>query len=259
MIGQRKQVTIDNSDISYIEVEGSGVPVVFLHGWGGDALSFQPLFEELSESSDARLLALDFPGFGQSTPLSHAWRLEQYALCVVKYLEELNVSQVIIVCHSFGARVITKLMSMHPECCKKIVYIAAAGIKNRSLKVRLIRQVSKMVKAILSLPLLKHVFKPIRTVGYKLIHGQDYLQASGATKQTFQHVIDEDLKPHIDKIAVPVKIFWGVHDTYVPIADGEYMHQAIANSTFTQFQDGKHGIHKTHAKQISSEIINFLE
>ena len=63
MSGTAKFLTIDGRRLAY-RGAGSGPPLLFLHGLGGNSASWQPQFEAFAGSH--RLVAWDMPGFGQS-------------------------------------------------------------------------------------------------------------------------------------------------------------------------------------------------
>lgn len=256
MISIRKKIVFDNQEISYLHKDGKQPAILFLHGWGGSAESWQPLWEAMD--TDQEMIAIDFPGFGSSPPPLCEWDVAAYTSCVVKYLDAINITPVHLVSHSFGGRIATKLLAEQSDLFRNVVYIAAAGIKNQNEKIQTISMASSVIKKIFSVPVLRLLFPLVRRVGYRFIGGQDYLATSGTMKQTFQNVVAEDLKPLISNINNPTKIFWGLNDSYVPIADGKYMQSVIPNSTLTIFKDGRHGIHKTHAHQIAQEISNYL-
>jgi len=49
--------------------QGSGEPLVLLHGIGGEWQVWEPLLERLSQERD--VIAVDIPGFGASSPLAN--------------------------------------------------------------------------------------------------------------------------------------------------------------------------------------------
>ena len=257
MIGTRKSINIENSELSYIEYNNSkNHTILFLHGWGGCAESFQILWQELLDNDcKSNLIALDFPSFGSSSPLLLVWALVDYAQCVVKYSGAKNLKKIDIVCHSFGGRVTTKLLSIAPEIINKVVYIAPACIKHKHTFKKII---SRIIKRIFQLPVLNIIFPLIRKYGYKLIGGHDYLKVDGVLKETFKNIISEDLSPILSSIKKPVQIFWGKNDGYVPVSDAKIMLQEIKNSEATIYEDGRHGIHKTHAAKIAPKIVKFI-
>jgi pimeloyl-ACP methyl ester carboxylesterase len=250
---KRKTVSIADQMVSYIEREGAGRSILFLHGWGGSAESFLPLWN--ATDSNARLIAIDFPGFGESPEPKEPWDVQRYTQLVDRFLEHLSLDQVDIVNHSFGGRVTTKLLAEYPQRGRKALYLAPAGIRHEK---KGISRLASFGKRIFQLPLLRSLFPLLRTVGYKLIGGQDYLQVSGVMKKTFQSVIEEDLSHHFSSISAPVHVVFGKNDTYVPSTDGHRMQKAISGAKLTVFDDGRHGIHKTHAKQIAQIMNTFF-
>ena len=71
---------INTLNIAY-QVAGAGDVVLLLHGWGGEAASFQPVFDWLAQSHT--VYALDLPGFGKSQIPPTAWNYLR--LCTVCY------------------------------------------------------------------------------------------------------------------------------------------------------------------------------
>ncbi|MFH1426673.1 MAG: alpha/beta hydrolase [Candidatus Kerfeldbacteria bacterium] len=259
MTGIRKSIKLDSGTISYIQDGDGSNPVLFLHGWGGDALSFQPLFQALRDAgSKSTFYALDFPGFGESAPPPSAWGVDDYAECVVKYLANMHISRPELVIHSFGGRVALKLLARKADIFQRAALIAPAGIKHETRSKETIGFVAKTLKKILSIAPLKPLLPIVRSLGYKSIGAQDYLAAEGVMKESFSRVVDEDLKGCLSSITAPIHIFWGKDDTYVPFSDGEQMQSAMKQAQLTLFNDGRHGIHKTHAAQIAQALIPFL-
>ena len=244
MLGKRKQLTILENKISYLEYGDANLPsLIFLHGWGGEALSFQPLFQELANKGlRAHFLALDLPGFGQSPPPKRAYALADYVLCVVKYLEVLKLTKVNLISHSFGGRLAIKLLVNYPNLINKNIFIAPAGIYHKRLKVTITKFFAHLIKKVFQFPTLKAAFPLMRNLGYGLIGEHDYLEASGIMAETFQKIIAEDLKLEIPKITAPSLIFWGERDRYVPLADGFYIQQSKKNSQIFTFAQGKHNL-----------------
>ena len=73
-----RYLTIDNRRLAYREA-GSGPPIIFLHGLGGNSASWQPQFDALAGIH--RVIARDMPGFGNSDLLpvaieAIAWLIE---------------------------------------------------------------------------------------------------------------------------------------------------------------------------------------
>ncbi len=264
MIGTETTTTIDGLSLSVVThrsgLDSTQPATVFLHGWGGSSTSFQPLWEALLErqSRFSEWRALDLPGFGNTPPPPTPWSIADYCTCVVKYLDEQGLQNIDIVCHSFGGRIATKLLALYPGRVRKIVYIAPAGIRHHDPKITAIQHVAAIMKPVLLLPGIRKIFPALRTIGYRLIGSTDYAHATGVMRETFKNVIAEDVTELLHTIQQPVYIFWGRNDTKVPVSDGAYMKQTIPNATLTIFEDGRHGIQYTHAKEIAEQMDTFL-
>ncbi len=255
MIGQRIMTKCGEVAVSAL-IDGTGDPVIFLHGWGGSAESFQPLWQQLrSRGATGQFIALDLPGFGHSAPPPTPWTLSQYVLCVVTYLEQRGVARCRFVVHSFGGRIMTLLIAQHSALVQSIVYIAPAGIRRHTFRTRCIQSLSHVVRQCSTLPLIRALYPTLRRLMYRVLHTSEYLETSTVMQRTYEHVVAADLTPTLSMITVPVHIFWGTNDSYVPVRDGRYMHRVIPHSQLTIFRGARHGIHKTHATDIAPFII----
>ena len=76
----RLTADIDGQEISYLQSEGDGRPVVFVHGNSASARTWRPLLDG-PFGRRFRCLALDLPGHGESAPAAdHAlYSLPGYA------------------------------------------------------------------------------------------------------------------------------------------------------------------------------------
>ncbi|WIE50522.1 alpha/beta hydrolase [Pseudomonas sp. GM17] len=81
---------------------GAGPAIVLLHGIGSGAASWLQVARQLAPQ--ARVIAWDAPGYGDSSPLeSPAPKAEHYAARLVQMLDALDVEECVLVGHSLGA------------------------------------------------------------------------------------------------------------------------------------------------------------
>jgi pimeloyl-ACP methyl ester carboxylesterase len=253
---------INGLKIAYVET-GKGKPLFFWHGWGGSKESWEDLMGQL-DGLDRQMIALDFPGFGESDLPGKAWSVEDYYKFVENFIVKGNFdlkNGFDLVVHSFGGRVALKMFE-HEALSKKLdhlILIAAAGIKPRvTTKKKLFKLLAGVGKKIFSLPVLKHLAAGMKKLLYKLAGSRDYLKSEGVMRETFLKVIEEDLSENLGKINKPTLIVWGDQDGYVPVADAELMDARIENSELKIIKGGKHGIHKVFAKDIAIWMKEFL-
>lgn len=99
-------------------------PYVLLHGWACRSTDWDPLLEGLSQH--ARVVALDLPGHGRSSPSSDGYSLPVVARTVSTVLDQLGVRRATLVGHSAGAEVALAISLAEPARVKRLVSVDPA-------------------------------------------------------------------------------------------------------------------------------------
>jgi len=233
--------------------------IVLLHGWGASSTRLGQLERRLKEKG-WEVWAPDLPGFGQTPPPPTVWSLGDYVEWVRQGVAERGWSSFSVLGHSFGGSIAIEWAALDPQGLEKLILIAASGIrKKRSLQKLLARWIAKTGKAVLALPGLNKLRKPMRQVLYHFIGEYDYYRAQGVMKETLKKVLTEDLTDRLDRIRVPVLLLWGANDTLVPVADGHLMHRLIHHSTLKVFSGLDHNFIYQPSKDVLGEVMRFLE
>ena len=121
-------INIDGLKIAY-KFTGSGdTTAVILQGW---ATSY-PLYDvvAMSIASNYRVLQFDLPGFGASQEPPESWNVDQFTDFFIKLMEALEIKKVVLIGHSYGGRMIIKLLARDniPFEIEKVVLIDSAGV-----------------------------------------------------------------------------------------------------------------------------------
>ena len=116
-------ITSGGSRFTYLE-EGSGTPLVLLHGVGSAARSWR---HQVSGLSDAfRVVAWDAPGYGDSTALpTEEPDADDYAMALTGFLASLGVDRLHLVGHSWGCIIAARFARLYPE---RILSLTLASI-----------------------------------------------------------------------------------------------------------------------------------
>ncbi|MCL4562761.1 MAG: alpha/beta hydrolase [Chloroflexi bacterium] len=242
---------------TYYEAVGEGRQVVLLHGWGTDSSSLRPVLKALKENLPARVIALDFPGFGYSQPPGEAWDVSSYTRFLSCFLDELGLAEVDIVAHSFGGRVAIKLAAEYPERIRRLVLVDSAGIRPRptlltGLRIALYKTLKKITRAF---PGAAHLFRVDRLVARQ---GSDDYRNAGEMRQTFVKVVNEDLRPWLRAIRCPVLLVWGERDDSTPLEDGRLMAQLIPHAKLEVIPGAGHFSFVDNPGLFNSLAISFL-
>lgn len=188
--------------------------MIFLHGWGGSTISFMGAAREIGKF--CRVTLVDFYGFGATPHPEYPLFVEDYAKSIVDIINHYRMTKVTLVGHSFGGRVALRMASKFSYLIDSVVLTDSAGILPR----RGILYYAKIYRHKLCVKLnIKH------TSG-----SEDYRRLSGAVKETFKNVVNEDLTAELSKITLPVLLFWGDKDKDTPIYMARRMYRKIKGS-----------------------------
>lgn len=113
---------------AYYAAGGSGLPVVFLHGWGLGHHTYEGVVRRIV-AAGTRVVAPSLPGFGGTAGLpSREFSLAGYGRWVDRFAETVGVEEpAVVVGHSFGGGVAIRLAHDHPERVRSLVLVNAIG------------------------------------------------------------------------------------------------------------------------------------
>ena len=244
---------INGLNVSY-QVAGEGDVVLLLHGWGGEAASFQPVFEWLTRSH--KVYALDLPGFGKSQMPLTAWDTSDYAQFVTAFLEKFCIPKAHLIGHSFGGRISIILSAEHPEKVDKLILVDSAGIKpRRTAKYYFRVGIAKVGK------LLRRCGKYgnylANTVSQRT-GSKDYREA-GDMRATLVKVVNQDLRPLLPRIAASTLLIWGENDKDTPVSFGRIMEKEIPDAGLVVLKEAGHFSYLDKFPQFCRIVASFLQ
>jgi pimeloyl-ACP methyl ester carboxylesterase len=116
---QKKYVAVKPWRVAYID-EGSGPPVVLLHGCPFHAFQWRDLIPRLK--NERRVLAPDLLGLGDTqVKLTDDYRLPNDVKMIVGFLDVLGIDQADFVAADHGAATLQLLMRDHPDRIRRAV------------------------------------------------------------------------------------------------------------------------------------------
>ncbi len=126
-----------DAEIHYTD-EGSGFPVLMIHGFGGSYANFQKLADLMK--NDYRVIRIDLPGFGLSdfpTVKEDENYIADYKEYLGYILDTLHLDSVYVIGNSMGGGMTWLMAADHPEKVKKIVLLDAAGYDTKDVAAKL--------------------------------------------------------------------------------------------------------------------------
>jgi len=118
-----KFIRINSHQIRYFDA-GSGLPLVFIHGFGASIFSWRKNLEPISKYH--RVCAPDLPGFGYSDkPLDADYTIDAYADFIVQFMDKLQIKRAVLVGHSLGGGIALLTALKYPTRVQSLILLDA--------------------------------------------------------------------------------------------------------------------------------------
>lgn len=262
-------------DLHY-EVQGSGKPVVLIHGW---PLSGRAWEKQVSALVDAgfQVITYDRRGFGQSSKPWEGYDYDTLAQDLKSLMDELNLEDATIVGFSMGGGEVARYLGQYgSERVGKAVLASAVppylfktddnpdgGLKEEDVQ-EFLEGVSGDRIAFLN-DFTKNFFTPkngkLLVSKPMRLYNRD-IAAYASPKATYECVKSfayTDFREDLKKFDVPTLVIHGNADAIVPLeVSGQRSHDMIADSQLHIVEGGPHGINVTHAEEFNRVLIEFL-
>ncbi len=246
--------------ICYTARNGEGVPVVLVHGFGGDFDNWRFNIDAISES--APVYALDLPGHGQSSKAIENPGLGTMVDAVVQLLDHLSVEDAHFVGHSMGGLVAGRVAMQHPGRVASLTLICSAGLGDEINGDYISGFVSSASRKELK-PHLKALFADESLVSramvddllkYKRLDGvQAFLDALSLNMFADAKQI-ERISGNLDGLSCPIQIIWGEHDDVIPVSHAS----AVSGAKVSVIENAGHMVQMENAARVNDLIKSTL-
>jgi haloalkane dehalogenase len=116
-----RSLQLSEGRVHYVD-EGTGEPVVFVHGTPTWSFEYRALIRALRASH--RCVAFDHLGFGLSErPAAFGYRPEDHARVFNEFVDQLGLERFTLVVHDFGGPIALPFAEAHPERIARLVVL----------------------------------------------------------------------------------------------------------------------------------------
>ncbi|MDA1079400.1 MAG: alpha/beta hydrolase [bacterium] len=227
--------------------------VVILHGWSRDefpSVKWQPVVFRLQQAG-VKVSALRLPGF--ELPLEKPWGVDEYIAWLAEQLSEKQ--DFVLVGHSFGGHLAATYAARFPKKVSRLVLIASAGFRSRTLFARLKRtgfyHLAKLGKQLSD-------SNTLRTMLHRLARERDYLEANAVMRETMRLVIAHEIDADLPNITVPTTIIWGANDKVTPLEFAERLQAGIPSAKLEVIAGARHGVPFTDSEVVVKKILEVV-
>lgn len=234
-------------EINYVE-EGSGFPVVFIHGLAGDHTAWTPQLEAFR--ANHRVVAFDNRGAGQSTQIDEPVSTEDLARDTLGLMDALQIDRAHVVGRSMGGSIGQHMALLAPERVHTLT-MCASFAKLDPLGVRVLTNMREVLEwrgdwadhARHSVPnFVSPAFYNAnpQTVAQieALIGGETRLQACYVRQN--HACLEHDTLDRLGEIACPTLILAGGSDPICSLTSTRWMQERIAQAEVVVFEASSH-------------------
>jgi len=249
-----------------ISSQGTGIPLVFIHGWGLNSAVWQPSVEVLKDNFE--VITVDLPGFGVN--IEHT--LSPYSLVeVAKLVQQAVAKPAVYIGWSLGGLVASEIALTFPKKVKALVTVASspcfverdnwAGIKPEVLALfhrQLAEDTAKTINNFLKIqamgsPHLRHDIKLLRDL---------VMQFSMPTKNTLDESLQlletVDQRESLVNISMPFLRLYGKLDGLVPRKAIKLITELSPHSDTFVFEQASHAPFISHPEEFHRTLGTWL-
>ncbi|MHB1843730.1 MAG: alpha/beta fold hydrolase [Deltaproteobacteria bacterium] len=254
--------TSANLTLGYRDL-GHGAPVLFLHAF--------PLSSEMWRSQlalfapERRVVAVDFPGFGQSPAASGALSMREYARAVAELSRWLGLGRFSLVGLSMGGYAALELASLNPELLTSLVLAdtragadSAEGARDRlAMADRALREgVSFVTELFLPRLLSSHASPDVVRLVRRLSERASPQGVAAAQRAMAARV---DHHATLERLRCPALVVCGSEDSLTVPAESERMARALPQGRLELLRGVGHLTNLEADEAFNRALVSFLD
>jgi non-heme chloroperoxidase len=275
-------ITVGNENSTpvelYYEDQGSGQPVVLIHGYPLDGHSWERQTRELLDEG-YRVITYDRRGFGQSSKVHHGYDYDTFAADLHVLLETLDLRDVVLVGFSMGTGELARYVARYGhERVAKLAFLASlepflvqrddnpGGVPQEVFDG--IAAAARGDRYAWYTEFFTNFYNLDETLGSLI--SPEAVQASWNVAVRSAPVAAyavvpawiEDFRTDVNAVRAagkPTMILHGTKDNILPIdATARRFRQALPDATYVEIEDAPHGLLWTHGDQVNDALKSFL-
>lgn len=242
----------DGLNMGYIDQGRGRQTLLLVHGLASDYKAWYKVIWQLRQKY--RCIALDLPGYGTSSPVSHPVSIQFFAARVNEFVEKLQLKNVTLVGHSMGGQVSVTAALQRPDNYQKLALVAPAGFEsfNQAAK-QWIRAIYK--PALLKIAPDEQIKNNIKANFHRfpedaqfliderlaLRHSPEFDYYCQLIPQCVISMLDEPVFHRLPELRLPTLVLYGEKDQLIPnrMINPTLSTQSVAQNGAAQINDSR--------------------
>jgi pyruvate dehydrogenase E2 component (dihydrolipoamide acetyltransferase) len=243
--------------------EGAGVPIVFIHGFGGDLNNWQFNQEVLAEGRAT--YALDLPGHGGSSKDLGAGHVHVGALAgaVIDFMDARGIARAHLVGHSLGGAIALDIALNHADRVASATAVCSAGL-GPEINMAYIDGFMQAKRRKQLQPVLEMLVADPEMVSREMIEDVLKFKRLDGAEAALNRIVDDtfaggrqalELTGRLDEIGVPIQVIWGRQDRVIPASHSDGLPAKVAVHVL---EGAGHMVHMEKAPEVNDLIKSFV-
>jgi pimeloyl-ACP methyl ester carboxylesterase len=234
-----------------------GTPLVMLNGIGMNMEMLEPVARQLG---DRRLISVDMPGIGQSPDPIFPYTIAQMALTLAALLDRLHIDVVDMLGISWGGALAQQFAFQHRARTRRLVLAATSTGNlmvpgNPAMVGHMLDPMEYSVEAALR--------RNLATLYNGGGSGRVSLNAATAPSPVgwacqLSAFAAWNSAPFLPLLSLPVMVMADNEDQLIPVANAQFLHNAIPGSRLELFDGGGHLFMLSHPAEFAEKLNDFL-
>ncbi len=258
------RVPVRDIEINYQE-EGSGYPLILIHGLNGDLTGWVLVMPELSKHY--RTMALDVRGHGGTSKPDQPYSIKGFSEDFYGFMNQLKIAKAHILGLSMGGAIAQQFALDHPEKIRSLVLVSTFSYVDENVHRAFtrLRQTLKdrgypaffdeVIKLAFTSQYIAANPGPLAELKGKRIRVNSPLAIGRATDACMAF----NLKNEIAQISLPTLIVSGKEDIFTPIHLAEQIHRSIRDSEWKVLEGVGHNLYIEKPGQLTQMTLDFLK
>ncbi|PYE55014.1 alpha/beta fold hydrolase [Deinococcus yavapaiensis] len=249
----------------YYKVQGSGTPMLLIHGFPLNGMYFNDNVAALSKYY--RVVTIDLRGFGRSTTTpGQPGSVRTYANDALAVMDKLGIDKAVIGGMSMGGQITLEMYRAAPQRFLGMLLIATTANPASITEQYVWRGVSEQATRNGVNSIVPELVKDMITGRTRMNRQQERLFVEGLIKQASLPAVQQgaqalagrgDLLPVARTVSVPTLIVVGQEDTVYPVVLSVKLQQQIKGSRLVVIPNAAHAVNSEQAAAFNAAVLNW--
>lgn len=254
-------ITVNNISI-YYEIQGSGEPLVFIHGLGSSTKDWENQVNHFAKNY--QVITFDLRGHGKSDKPDYHYSVPLFTADVTQFIQSVVNKPVHLIGHSLGGMIAFQCAIDHPELLKSVSIINSGPSVIFPSLISKLRFLMRLISVRLfgmhqvSHALAKMLFPHPQQINLKNQFIQRWMENDPHGYLNSLHAFhDWDVTAKLTNIKCPTQIIASDHD-YTPITYKQFYTQLIPNAELNIIVNSLHMANLDQPEALNKALDNFL-